>query len=466
MGFFKKLMGKSVSLDNASHEELIEMCDLKGGELKLNSDLMVEEGYYCALVHLDKICDILPSGKYKVDKINTPRLMQYAKDIKTKKGTVSPKAVIADVYFINISKLENNLFKCPYKITVQDFDVRVKVKVSGTFSIKIEDVKKALAALLNDYAYLKKKDAIKELSAVLGYAMYDVLLSEKFTLHSLQNISEDTMQNIIQKVNKKTKAYGVTYSDIKITNIDLPDNYQESSVLIEETEFDKPQPKQEPEKQGVKEKEPVLVATNGDKEASVNTDSVINLGYGGPTPQPTHSNASAQELYESYTKKFESNQQNYSPLSSAPNILGSSQTGILQNRNESAASTSGEELNLLGTNKSIVTPQPNLSVNEYIERGKMIDDLKEFVGEPKTRKPFVVEDDHYYEFMPDEIYEVPMPNEVRYKTCMTCGQRVGMDARFCSSCGSSVGDVIICKACGTKNQGDARFCKICGSKLN
>ena len=466
MGFFSKLFKKTVSLDQNSKDELVEMCVLKNNELKLNSELMVEDGYFCVIMHFDTMCDVLSSGKYKVNDVDTPRLYKFARTIKTKKGTINPKSVIADVYFVNMHKLQNNTFKSPYKIISYQGDKRVKVKIKGTFSVKVEDAKKLMASLLNDYAVLNKKVAIKEITAILSYAICDILNDKKTKLKDLQQKDPSLLVELGDKANKALAHLGVVFDDINITEVILPKNYVEPVEHSEEIKFE------EKEKEQIKEKIPVMVSANGgEQEAKANTDNVINLGYSGTSPTYSPS-PSSQEIYEQYSKQFDIQNEQIKPLQNTPHLLGNNH----QEENNSKYSNFNEktnpdnltqQINLLGKQSD---KEKTLSIDEYIERGKEIESIKEYINSDSANQSEKQKLKNNTQKRQEKVDIKQQENknykENDYKTCRSCGQRVGVDAKFCSNCGCSTSNEIVCKACGAKNIGEAKFCKICGSKLN
>ncbi len=485
-GLLKKLFSKPIAADDTNENELIDMCVLKNNELKLNSELMVEENYYCIIMHYDDMCDILSTGKYKVNDRDLPRLMRFAKAVKTKKGLIAPKSVQADIYFVNMKPISDNLFKTPYKVTTYDGDKRVKVKVYGSYTLKTDSPTKLVAGLRNDYDCLKNGVAIKELSAIIGYVINQVANKEKLKLKDFQDSNANLLEMLTEKINKKLDEYGCILSDLKITKVVLPKNYQPSSIIVEEVKFDDFATRTSPKEQADNLEQPVPVMARGENEAKVNTDDVINLGYGSveqPKPQ------SAQEIYEAYSKQFSSASQGTETNQPAPNIFGtqaqSSEPAVqtmeppvqtlqpqepILNANIAKVDSVVENdgINLLNSNDKIVKQQDTLSVKEYVERENKIEDIKDFVfGEnrPKPEKPKKsTQDTNKTNQTQNPPQDKSIPKGV--KVCPVCAQSMAIDARFCSNCGANVSETIICKACGIQNQGDARFCKLCGSKLN
>src|SRR5262245_65489362 len=49
------------------------------------------------------------------------------------------------------------------------------------------------------------------------------------------------------------------------------------------------------------------------------------------------------------------------------------------------------------------------------------------------------------------------------KPCPTCGTENADDARFCTSCGTSL--IAACPVCGAEVPPEARFCPACGTEL-
>ncbi len=460
-GLLKKLFSKPITTDESDSNELVDMCYLKNNELKLNSELMVENNYYCIIMHYDDMCDILASGKYKANDRDLPRLMRYAKTIKTKKGPIAPKSVPADIYFVNMNPIKDNCFKSPYKVVLLDGDKKVKTRVYGSYTIKADSPTKLIAALKSDYDCIRKGVAIKELSAIIGYIIGEIAYKEKLKLKDLQEPTQDIIDLLTERLNKKLDQYGCILSDLKISKVVLPKNYVEKQFEIEDA---KPKTKQKHIPEEIEE-EPVPVMARGEQEATVNTDNVINLGYGDMQPEPA-TKQSAQEIYEAYSKQFASNNVTTTSDQAAPNILSGVAKEPAEERVQTleptppAPNDDKDVINLLGGH-AIASQQ------EVASRKQEINDIKSFVlGETKKEEPKTQEKQPEKPVVPQEDKPKPQEKPKTIKTCPVCAQTMALDARFCSNCGANVSEEIICKACGTKNQGDAKFCKICGSKLN
>ena len=91
---------------------------------------------------------------------------------------------------------------------------------------------------------------------------------------------------------------------------------------------------------------------------------------------------------------------------------------------------------------------------------------------------------HLTAHQPTDAYRPQQPNgnasfrpqaDANSWTCPTCGAQNGMDARFCSACGSQQpvpaapaqeNAPSYCPNCGAVQEPGAAFCSVCGSKLN
>ena len=51
------------------------------------------------------------------------------------------------------------------------------------------------------------------------------------------------------------------------------------------------------------------------------------------------------------------------------------------------------------------------------------------------------------------------------KKCAQCGVTLAEDAKFCSKCGRSTEELVVCPCCGAKNFPNAQTCCVCKSNL-
>ena len=449
---FKKIINKTITLSPYQRNDMVVFSRLKGGELKLGSEIEVEEGYCAILTHYDNICDLLMPGTHKFDGQGMPILSKFAKPVKTKAGYVAPKKIKADLYYINLKSFDNNYFKTVDRVTAYSGKDKVKMKVDGTYNVKVTNALKLMKTLLSELAVVKDGRALKEIGALTGEAVAKILNSNNFQLQDYIDRDPEITKVINDDVNKTMEKYGVEDSCVVINQLYLKQ---------------KPEPKGDEKKEEVTsskaislEPEKVIDLNNikGLKEAigNVGKKDVINI-------KPVVIGASEyQELEEKKKKPMSSSQQTSSV------VINNKPTTTQSSPRDAYEMYSGQFAN----NQHAEQPVPEIIVTPAtVEPNKDVDDsvLDNLVNEEKQNKK--KDREKKIEEIVSKIAETKPSKTVKEperpkKYCKYCNTALEMVAKFCYNCGKSTEEYISCPCCGAKNFSDATECLLCHSKLN
>ncbi len=464
MGLFGAIKNKlmdTITLDE-SQKGLVVRYRLKNDNLKINQEVVVEEGFEVITCYYDNVCDALTAGKYKFNDVHMPKLYKNVKAKKTKKGYATPKSIPADVYFVNKAPFAGVSFKTPFKLKAKYEDKIVKVKVAGEFCVTVADSHKFMTAMLMDYSIINSEQAKKEIGAYVAYAILGHTKKNIYTIEEFNNNSDSLLTKLNEVVEKELKSIGLTITDLKITELIPPVGVENLEPVKKKDKtlddiFNTVYGENKGEKAEGDDKTEVFVASGG--EAQMTNSNVINLGFGGfsggvntenNTQNKEERNTTLDE-YEKASKSFNEDlaakrQQNLVFLNGEKKELPHIPTESEQKKEDIMLGRGA-----IGTVEAL---GPVDIADDFVQKNRRIEleALKKSLEEPEKeiKRPKVMK---------------PGKEATVEKTCKSCGAKYTIKDKFCPKCGKSTLNVRYCKACGDQNENDALLCKTCGSRL-
>lgn len=453
---FKKIINKTITLSPYQRNDMVVFSRLKGGELKLGAEIEVEEGFVAILTHFDNICDVLMPGVHKFDGQGMPMLSRFAKPIKTKTGYIPPKKIKADLYYINLKSFDNNYFKTVDRVTAYSGKEKIKMKVDGTYNVKVTNALKLMKTLLSELAVVKEGRALKEIGAFTGEAVAKILNSNNFQIQDFMDRDPEITKTINEYINKTMEKYGVEDSNVVINQLYLKQKATEPKPEEKSKKSSSRAVSLEPEKvidlnniKGLQEAignvgkkdiihvKPVVIGANEymerEEKKKQSSDSLSNTNsvvINKPLTQ-----AGPRDAYEMYSGQFEAKEHKEQPV---PELIS---TPVQKQEPKMAQPNKDVDDAVLDNIVDTATDKKKKSKEKKIE---------EFVNKLEKEKPASVE------------VEPKRPK----KYCKYCNTALEMVAKFCYNCGKSTEEYISCPCCGAKNFSDATECLLCHSKLS
>lgn len=463
---FRKLINKQISLSPYQKNDMVIFVRLKNGCLKVNTEVVVDEGYCAVLTHYDSICDILSVGTHKFDANGMPLLSKHAKPIKTSTGYVAPKELKADLYYINLSVFEHQYFKTADKVIALDGKDKVKLKFDGTFNTRVADPLKLIKTLLSELAVIKEGRALKEICALTGETVARILNENLF--HLQQYVDRDTKITILLNdyINKTMSQFGVENTNVVLNQLYLKQQKgAENKVLTNgEKKIEFNQDKEEKDKEQKSDINEKIFDLNNIKglEEAINNVGKKEVIYVKPVSvsQEEIKQREERQRQEKLQRERLEAERNQSPIVDTRDAYD-------RYGNQFTTRQSGTD-----------QPEPQILItparNEMPVSDRVMDNLveklsqrpQESVAEQKTvRQTETVSENQKDNKVLVESIKKQITKKPK-KVCKYCNTSLNEKAKFCYNCGKSTEEYIVCPCCGAKNFSDATECLLCHGKLD
>jgi len=444
MKFFsslRNLFNKQIAILPTQRNDLVSFVRLKNGMVKLGSDVIVEEDYNLIFVHYNRVCDVLRPGTHKLKDVTIPKLFKYAKVYKTRRGIFEARSVLTDAYFVCLKEFSNNPFKTMSRIVSYKDDEKVKIKLEGTFSLKVIDSELFMKTLCNDYAIIRNKKTIKEVCSTVGFEVSNVLNRKNFKFDDYLFNKEKITQELQEKLNKITKTFGVETFNFLITNTIVPKKFV-NNIQLGKTYSEEYKPSSQNEEivklvedrlNGLK-KDLDVVYVNQKGENSLSNDVL----------QQEDVLQSSKKLQEEYQTNFQNQ------VDKSLNL----KENVENKKIEVSIETEQKEPSILGESKK---------EDDIVVDDELIDELIDKIDKRKKQK----RNNRIIEIFKTAgiVEKADEKKNVFNKKCNYCGEELEKDSKFCNKCGKSTEELRICPCCGAKNFPNSTTCCVCKSKF-
>lgn len=196
-------------------------------ELKQGSKVIVRESQCAVFLKGGQLADVLPPGTYSLNTENFPVLstLQAFPYL-----FISP--VIADLYFVSTRQFIDNKWATKNPVMKRDKDFNMaRIRSFGKYAFRITDVTLFMREIFGTKGIIMTYDIVEYLSSMVTEAFSTVVGETTMSVLDLA-AGYGMLSSIMQeKLNVKTKAVGIQFSDLIIENISLPEDVEK---LIDE----------------------------------------------------------------------------------------------------------------------------------------------------------------------------------------------------------------------------------------
>lgn len=245
ISFFKKMFSSTITMPVRRKDALVVPFSSGYTTINIGQKLVVESGWYAAIVAKDAVLDIFPEGKHTLSLAYLPKT---AKALRLDRGKVKkhgmvaevilPKKFNCDLYFINMAAIEGRNWETDF-IRVREKDkAKFKYKVFGKYCVQASDPQKVLELFLIDWGKIRTGKAVAKLDRLVGEMCTDLLWRAK--LGSKTKLTEYDFANMALKppIYKNFAKYGLCVYDMAIERVVYPENFRQERFVEAVPEID------------------------------------------------------------------------------------------------------------------------------------------------------------------------------------------------------------------------------------
>lgn len=228
MGFFKRLkdmFNKNIECGDEIDDHIVFRHNKK--YLYLSRNIFVRDHNACVIVYKGRVCDVIYSGKYKINGDSVPETYSKARiDKQTKKGYKIRK-IRADIYFVNLEEFNTVAYmsNTPFKSKSSTIG-KVKGCLAGTCNLKVLDAGSLIKTLISHKGSVKNKEIYKKLGLIVGNKINKLIQKNKIPTDMVLN-NQGYVEGIVNTdMQDALDREGLFVSKVKLKAVNFAKKHQ------------------------------------------------------------------------------------------------------------------------------------------------------------------------------------------------------------------------------------------------
>lgn len=416
----KSFFKKSVDLLPKSPDDLVSRVKFRGNKLKFGTQINFSEDYSLIFVHFNQVYDILKGGSYKVDETVIPKLYTRVALKQVKQGMSKPNFVSCDTYLLSHKEIRLVPFLTS-KVVAFANDSKVKFKIKGAFNFKICDEKKFLDYFVGEFAVLRNKTVLNEISFLLKEQIYKKIKRFNYEFDDYFSKREEIQEKLLKEIDFFKNNLGIELTNIYINQINVSKNFLNLKIIAE--------------KKAKAEEELFDMATKSLNNSSLSQEDKIEVlvrkeNLNKQIEQAKQENANLNSFNESQSSfrkedffDDDRNFQNSSPTTKEPILFKDNDSNTQNNSQSNTIDDVIKNVNIVPTDVNFISTQSF----EFDSEANLLQKAPSLIIEDTPRQVEVCNVDN------KSKEEIP---------------------------------TIKCVCCGAENLGSNKYCSVCNSKLH
>lgn len=208
--------------------------------IKVNNNIIVPDGFDAVFVAKDTVCDLLRSGKHRMNNASMPVLFNKLKLTRPNKNGKLPKKFKCDIYFVNLSDISTNFIgETPFILKSYSFG-KVKGFAEGMIDFRVIDSPLLIERLLAEMSYIKNGKAISVVGTTAGDEVNNALEKSDTKFRDIISHPKAIHKYLSTEMVDKLDYMGIRVLDAEISALRLNKKVQEkvNRYLNNQAEFE------------------------------------------------------------------------------------------------------------------------------------------------------------------------------------------------------------------------------------
>ena len=226
MGLFNSQYKDIIEFENPTGKLLVYKFQRPSGdnELKQGSQLIVREGQAAVFVKGGELADIMYHGTYSLETGNFPVLTSLEA---FPYRFSSP--VVSDVYFVSTTQFLDVKWATKAPVIKRDSELNlVRVRAFGKFAFRVVDVGAFMMEFFGSRQTVLTYDIIQYLASMVSAAFAHTVAESELPVLDLVSQAGALSREVLKKVNQSAMMLGITFTDVLLEGLSLPEGVERS----------------------------------------------------------------------------------------------------------------------------------------------------------------------------------------------------------------------------------------------
>ncbi len=227
MGILDMVKGQLVDViewTDSTSNTMVHKYDMNGKEIMMGAQLTVRESQAAVFVDEGRLADVFGPGRHELTTQNMP-VMTALKAWKF--GFNSPFK--SDVYFVNTKQFMDRKWGTANPVMMRDSEFgMIRIRAFGSFSFRVKDPAVFMKEVFGTSSLFTVEGVEGQIKSVVVSGLSDAIAQSKIPALDLAANYTELGQYVLQALNPKVEALGLTLCSFVIENISLPEEVEKA----------------------------------------------------------------------------------------------------------------------------------------------------------------------------------------------------------------------------------------------
>jgi len=227
MGLFDIVRGQLIDViewTDDTANTMVHKYDMNGKEIMMGAQLTVRESQAAVFVNEGQLADVFTPGRYELSTQNMP-VMTALKAWKF--GFNSPFK--SDVYFVNTKQFMDCKWGTANPVMMRDAEFgMIRIRAFGSYSFRVKDPVVFMREVFGTSSLFTVQGVEGQIKSVVVSGLSDAIAQSKIPALDLAANYTELSQYVLQTLNPKVEALGLTLCNFVIENISLPEEVEKA----------------------------------------------------------------------------------------------------------------------------------------------------------------------------------------------------------------------------------------------
>ena len=227
MGIFDLVRGQLIDViewTDDSRDTMVYKYDMNGKEIMMGAQLTVRESQTAVFVNEGQLADVFTPGRYELTTQNMPVLTALKA---WKFGFNSPFK--SDVYFVNTRQFTDCKWGTANPVMMRDAEFgMIRIRAFGSYAFRVKDPAVFMREVFGTSSLFTVSGVEGQIKSIVVSGLSDAIAQSKIPALDLAANYMELSQYVLQTLNPKVEALGLTLSNFVIENISLPEEVEKA----------------------------------------------------------------------------------------------------------------------------------------------------------------------------------------------------------------------------------------------